>query len=915
MLGADNLENFHEADREEFDIDDDDGDDVESEFKKLEKFIYEHAPSPENWYHGILDRQDAEQRLLVKNIPCSYLIRESDRKPGIYSLSYLSATYSISHFRITAICGDYYIGGRKFHSLQHLAGYYSTYGCLMKNEKLKTPIPPSETVHLGYRVIARFPFQGSADTDELSFNIGDVFSVQNILVNDWFWVVAQKDNKSGLVPKALVEDLDSTTDPFEGQRWFCDVNKQDAQTILMNFGAVGDFLIRPSDNRGDYSISLRDHAGVSRFLIRRQGRHFVIGGRSFDSIEAIIARYNTEQLSEGVSLKQPLDRSKYESFYHNLKKRSSNETAVPNIPLLSIKDSGSEESNITKSGFLIKKGSRNKWKRLHMVLKGEEQQLLYFENEKRTKPKGLFDLTYASVYTVHESLFGRPNCFQIVVRALNETQTHFLCAETSDSSQEWWDCITLYCGTMKNNKQSSKAVKELRSLQLTVCHGQKIPVNKLPHPYCIISLNDVKTCRTKSQEAPEPVYNESFTFDDLPEDITSFTIHMYNSKTGPYKDKEMGKATVYLNTIENDRTLDQWFVLSSQNHKSDMGSIRITGKFVHEIIMQVEDYESLHKVLLNKDYQIIQSLGEVCKDLNSLAYTLLRIFRQDNSEINLIQTIATKEMNQLEKKETLFRGNTLTTKLMDQYMKMIATPYLQQTIKSVILKIMESKQCCELNPSQVEKGSNVAENLQQLIKFLEEITSNIFSSASSCPKQLRYLFYCLQAAAKKNWPNESNIGTRVVSAFLFLRLIVPATLNPKMHNLVHESQSQMSARTLTLVAMCLQKLANLVEFGAKEPYLVVVNPFLQKYRSKMIDFLDEISSQITTPPQVVAVKQNLARDLASIHDICVKYEHDLQKLSLSRANIKILLAIVEGVKRKKEQYMKESKIICDEFAV
>ena len=39
----------------------------------------------------------------------------------------------------------------------------------MKNEKLKTPIPPSETVHLGYRVIARFPFQGSPDSDELRY--------------------------------------------------------------------------------------------------------------------------------------------------------------------------------------------------------------------------------------------------------------------------------------------------------------------------------------------------------------------------------------------------------------------------------------------------------------------------------------------------------------------------------------------------------------------------------------------------------------------------------------------------------------------------------------------------------------------------------------------------------------------------
>ena len=50
----------------------------------------------------------------------------------------------------------------------------------------------------------------------------------------------------------------------------------------------------------------------------------------------------------------------------------------------------------------------------------------------------------------------------------------------------------------------------------------------------------------------------------------------------------------------------------------------------------------------------------------------------------------------IEKKETLFRGNTLTTKLIDQYMKMVAIPYLQQTINDVIMKIMECKQSCEV---------------------------------------------------------------------------------------------------------------------------------------------------------------------------------------------------------------------------
>lgn len=122
-----------------------------------------------SWYHGRLGRKGAEDFLVNNNSPCSYLVRESDRKPGVYSLSYLSANKTISHFRITAICGDYYIGGRKFQSLQHLIGYYSKYGNLVKNEKLQHPVPSLKSVHLAYRIIAKFPFTGTPDSDELRY--------------------------------------------------------------------------------------------------------------------------------------------------------------------------------------------------------------------------------------------------------------------------------------------------------------------------------------------------------------------------------------------------------------------------------------------------------------------------------------------------------------------------------------------------------------------------------------------------------------------------------------------------------------------------------------------------------------------------------------------------------------------------
>lgn len=49
------------------------------------------------------------------------------------------------------MCGDYYIGGRRFSSLSDLIGYYSYVSCLLKGEKLLSPVAPPE-VRWAYRI-------------------------------------------------------------------------------------------------------------------------------------------------------------------------------------------------------------------------------------------------------------------------------------------------------------------------------------------------------------------------------------------------------------------------------------------------------------------------------------------------------------------------------------------------------------------------------------------------------------------------------------------------------------------------------------------------------------------------------------------------------------------------------------------
>ena len=60
-------------------------------------------------------------------------------------------------------------------------------------------------------------------------------------------------------------------------------------------------------------------------------------------------------------------------------------------------------------------------------------------------------------------------------------------------------------------------------------------------------------------------------------------------------------------------------------------------------------------------------------------------------------------------------------------------------------------------------------------------------------------------------------------------------------NVIVEPPPPAASRSLVMIAKCLQNLANLVEFGAKESYMEVVNPFILKNKERMVVFLDHLS--------------------------------------------------------------------------
>uniref|UniRef100_A0A8V0Y503 Ras GTPase-activating protein 1 n=1 Tax=Gallus gallus TaxID=9031 RepID=A0A8V0Y503_CHICK len=834
------------------------------EYEEEEVAIPLNAPPTNQWYHGKLDRAIAEERLWQAGKSGTYLIRESDRRPGSFVLSFLSKT-NVNHFRIIAMCGDYYIGGRRFASLSDLIGYYSHVSCLLKGEKLFFPVAPPEPVEDRRRVRAILPYTKVPETDEI--------------------------------------------------RWFHGkISKQEAYNLLMTAGQVCSFLVRPSDNTpGDYSLYFRTSENIQRFKIcPTSNNQFMMGGRYYNSIAEIIEHYKKEQIVEGYYLKDPIPMQHQEQVLNN----TVDGKEIYNTIRHKTKDGFYK--NIVKKGYLLKKSKGKRWKNLYFILEGNDSQLIYFESEKRaTKPKGLIDLSVCSVYGVHDSLFGRPNCFQIVVQHFSEEHYIFYFAgETPEQTQDWMKALQMFCSLRKNCPgTSNKRLRQVNSLILHVEEAHTLPVKHFTNPYCNIYLNSVQVAKTHTREGQNPVWSEEFVFDDLSCDINRFEISLSN-KTKKSKDPDILFMRCQLSRLQKGHATDEWFQLSSYIPLKGIepGSLRVRARYSMEKIMPEEEYSEFKEIILQKELHVVYALSHVCgQDRTLLAGILLKIFLHEKLESLLLRSLNDKEISMEAEATTLFRATTLASTLMEQYMKATATHFVHHALKDCILKIMESKQSCELNPSKLEKNEDVNTNLAHLLSILSELVEKIFMAAEILPPTLRYIYGCLQKSVQNKWPTNTTMRTRVVSGFVFLRLICPAILNPRMFNIISDSPSPTAARTLTLVAKSVQNLANLVEFGAKEPYMEGVNPFIKSNKHRMIMFLDELGNVPELPDTTEHSRTDLSRYLAALHEMCVAHSDELRTLSNERGVmqhvLKKLLAITELLQQKQNQYSVSNNIM------
>ena len=429
-------------------------------------------------------------------------------------------------------------------------------------------------------------------------------------------------------------------------------------------------------------------------------------------------------------------------------------------------------------------------------------------------------------------------------------------------------------------------------------------------------------------------WGEQFSFEDLPP-TESVTISLFREsdtkkKRKPDKNVFVGSSVIDLVNLETNTEIEKWVSIhipgispklqqkTTISSKTEQPSIRTKLKYETNVVLPLENYKKLHKYL-NDNYLILTSTLEVLISLKTkdlLAQTLLKVLMSSNKAESFLVDVIMNEVKNTADENLTFRGNSLATKSIDTYMKIIGKYYIQETLVTFINSVYELEGDTEVDPQKLTTQNGcLSDNQRCLIKLVEDAWRSIFLSLQIFPKNLQLVFSMVR---KRCELLERDIVKKIVSASLFLRLLCPAILSPSLFLLTPEYPSEKVARTLTLVAKTIQNLANFTRFGSKEGYMEILNDFVEREIANMDNFLQRISYEPdcindneTSCPACMNI--DLARELSVIYHLL---SSELAKLSPDSAiKLNDLKIILDEIKLVYESSPKAEELrLCRPFA-
>ncbi|KAF1395558.1 hypothetical protein PFLUV_G00012770 [Perca fluviatilis] len=491
--------------------------------------------------------------------------------------------------------------------------------------------------------------------------------------------------------------------------------------------------------------------------------------------------------------------------------------------------------------------------------------------------------TSTVIRPVHSSILGEKYCFEVI----NSENTHCFGCSSAAERDRWIEDLRRAAQPNKDNIERTE-----NSLSLWVNEAKDLPPKR--SYYCELHLDGTLFARTSSRAVGklpnrstlagdnstvssgglgasggvaggcQLFWGEFFELDNLP-CVSQITLHLFREED-PKKKRHsrdefslhpLGSVVIPLAEIRGRTYQEKWYPITPYKASGTAGnkellgpqaSLRIKARSQNLKVLPMEKYKEFAEYVTVDYVEMCRNLEPLLnvKQKEELAGALVHVLQSIGKAKEFLLDLGSAEVERLGEKEAMiFRENTLATKAIDEYMKLVGQKYLIATLGDFINRLYASVENYEVDPRKCH-ASELSNNQKHLMEACEEVVQKIIATNGPFPEELNKIFSSWVELCEDQ--SRPEIGQRLISASLFLRFLCPAILSPSLFGLTQPYPEPNTLRTLTLTAKVIQNLANFTLFGEKEEYMLFMNEFLQQHWDGMRGFLQTVSNGDTEIP-------------------------------------------------------------------